>query len=119
MAAAVGWDAEARCWRVLAASQVKGRRLLFLVLHELGHVVNGDVVKSDGWSSLQLDRAIMTGTARRTGLAAVRQSVLARSVSTSEGSGAEREADGWAEEQTAKYWAMVHRPFKRVIKMTR
>ena len=108
MSGAVGWDSEARCWRVLAADQVKGRRLLFLLCHELAHVANGDAVKSD-WSTLGVDRAIMTGTASRTGLTAVRQSVLSRSVSKSDGSEAERKADHWAEEQTARWWPMVER----------
>jgi len=109
MCGAVGWDQDAGCWRVLAADQVKGRRLLFLVLHELGHVVNGDQVKGNGWSTLQLDRAIMTGTARATGIASVRQSVLARSASRSDGSQAERKADSWAEQQTGRYWSIVEK----------
>jgi len=106
MAGAVGWDQGAGCWRVLVADQVKGRRLLFLVLHELAHIANGDAVKSD-WSTLAVDRAIMTGAARATGLAAVRQSVLSRAASKSEGSEAEGKADHWAEQQTRRLWPMV------------
>ena len=109
MSGAVGWDQDARCWRVLAADQVKGRRLLFLVLHELAHVVNGDQAKSDGWSTLALDRAIMEGTARATGIASVRQSVLSRSASRSDSSQAERKADAWAERQTGRLWPIVEK----------
>ena len=109
MAGAVGWDQGAGCWRVLAADQVKGRRLLFLVLHELAHVVNGDQVKGAGWSTLAVDRAIMTGAARASGLAAVRQGVLSRSASRSDGSQAESKADSWAERQTGRWWPMVEK----------
>lgn len=104
MSGTVRWDRGAGCWRVLAADQVKGRRLLFLLFHELAHVVSGDVDKQQGL--LGLDRAIMTGAARATAETDVRRRALERAGS---GKYADREqhADAWAERLTARVWPVV------------
>jgi len=96
------WEPGAGCWRVLATDAVKGRELLWLLMHELGHIHQGDLLKGD-LSFHGLDRGILEGTASGR-VAAVRRGALVRA-----GLGADRErrADAFAERMTDQVWPII------------
>jgi len=114
MAGAVGWDDTTGAWRILAPQNVGGRDLLFVVFHELRHIVRGDAPRP--WTTAQFSRDLMTGRATL-GAMLKRQALDDRDAKPGRYRPVEDDADAWAEEQVGRWWPMLEM-IERTVKAT-
>ena len=93
-------------WRILAHDTMPARRLFHTLLHELGHVIRGDVADVDAETHAQIMQAI--GTAGAEFRAAFRDIIEAQGITDAERQ-AEAEVDAWADELAAIHWPTLQR----------